>query len=68
MVLRCLPLEIPRYSDLAVDQGLHHPADHLIKRSWHVLAKFALKATLHILPVTNRRQNVDKSLMGNIFS
>lgn len=28
---RCPPLEVARHGDLAVDQRLHHPADHLVQ-------------------------------------
>lgn len=33
MFIRHLPLEVSRYSDLSVNQRLHHPADHLIQRA-----------------------------------
>lgn len=49
-IKRHLPLEVPRNSDLPVDQRLHHPTDHLVQRTRHVFTKFALKAALHVLP------------------
>ena len=45
-----VPLEVPGHGDLAVDQGLHHPADHLVQRARHVLAELPLEAALHVLP------------------
>lgn len=67
--MRCiLPLEVSRHSDFAVDQGLHHPADHLIKRARHVFTEFALEAFFHILPVVEltgkKKLSECKYLMG----
>lgn len=48
---KCLPLEVSGHGDLAVDQGLHHPANHLIERPRHVFTELSLKTPLDILPV-----------------
>lgn len=49
---RYRPLEVSWHSDLAVDQGLHYSADHLIQGPRHVFTEFTLKTTFNILPVT----------------
>lgn len=63
--IRCLPLEVSWHSDFAVDQGFHHPTDHLIQRPRHVFAEFALKTALHIFSVRHSKERKLNNSRGN---
>lgn len=64
----CVPLEVSRYGDLAVDQGLHHPADHLIQRPGHVLTEFTLKTTLNIIPDKQTEERTGEPFQNDVLS